>query len=161
MDLYWLKEVIRTSECKQTISLEWPSVPVDSLTFGITLVSLLNVSTHLAPKEYPQTLELSGTAAGIRHLLPDVEGSDRSPVITASSIRCSQPIVEKTSCLTTSKIDIRIPSQPWKYEFSFRTDRSDQALVSFLNGEEEASHVRMENGRFLSFLLFRALERKA
>ena len=114
--------------------------------FGITLVSLLNVSTHIAVKEYPQTMELSGTAAGIRHLLPDTDSSDRAPVVTASAVRCIQPIIEKKECITTKKINIRIPSQPWKFEFSFRTDRSDQALVTFLNGEEEASHVRIENG---------------
>lgn len=145
-DLYHLKELIRKSECVQTLKVIWRDVPEESKG-GVSLVSLLNETIRINYEEGPeQIIQLSGPQAGIRHILPDVDEYPLSSIISASSVVCEH--VQSDECLVRGRVEIDVQPSPWHYEFAFRTDQSNQTLFTFESGPEHLE-VRLENDFFI------------
>ncbi|KAJ1358788.1 hypothetical protein KIN20_017307 [Parelaphostrongylus tenuis] len=151
LDLSMLREMIRTSECEQSLTVSWERVPVSKRS-RFTLVSLLNESFDVNYVEGSKKAEytLVGAMAGIRHILPHNWNNDIEVTLVASPLLCKQKTILLPNCLFRSQVVVGIDTiSKWTWEFAFRTQRSDQTLFSLHTTHSQAVHIRIENDFFL------------
>ncbi|CAB3407445.1 unnamed protein product [Caenorhabditis bovis] len=148
VDLYHLRDIVRRSHCSQKVEVTWKNRP--ELGKGaITLVSLLNESQRVEYQEFEdrRNFVLVELAAGVRHLIPDDDDYDGNPTVTASMITCKH--LPSPQCRVRGRVDVELEANlEWSYTFAFRTDTTNQTLVTLRSGEI-ATTVRLENDYFI------------
>nr|CDJ91463.1 CRE-BAM-2 protein [Haemonchus contortus] len=150
-DLPMLRDLIRSSDCEQMITVTWERPPPDDRSY-FTLTSLLNESLDVKYVEGNTRVEYSILAhmAGVRHILPQNWNSDILATVVASPLYCKQKVLLEPNCLFRSHILVGLkPSTSWTWEFAFRTHRSDQNLFSIHTSNSRTLLVHLERDFFL------------
>ncbi|KAK5972013.1 BAM-2, partial [Trichostrongylus colubriformis] len=153
-DLPMLRDLVRSSECEQMITVTWERPPQDDRSF-FTLTSLLNESLDVKFVEGNTRVEYSvlNHMAGIRHILPQNWNNDILATVVASPLYCKQRVLLEPNCLFRSQILVNFnPSPSWAWEFAFRTHRSNQNLFSLHTSDSQTLPVRLERDFFLRTL---------
>ncbi|KAE9418664.1 hypothetical protein Angca_001326 [Angiostrongylus cantonensis] len=152
LDLSILREMVRTSECEQTLMVSWNRLSL-SKRGRFTLVSLLNESLEVNYVEGNEQAEYSllGPMAGVRHILPHNWDDDIEATVVASPLLCKQKTVLLPNCLFQSQVVVSVkPRSTWIWEFAFRSQRSDQILFSLHTIHSQIVYIRIQKDFFLS-----------
>ncbi|CAI2305263.1 unnamed protein product [Caenorhabditis sp. 36 PRJEB53466] len=147
LDLYHLREIVRRSQCTQTLTVTWKNTP-EAGKGAIRVVSLLNETTRI---EYSgderQDFFFDEAFAGVRHLIPDEEDYDSNPTVTTTRLLCKH--VPQPECLVQGKFEVDLEANlEWSYAFAFKTDSTNQTLFSLRCGSTN-SEFRLENDFFI------------
>ncbi|VDN25778.1 unnamed protein product [Cylicostephanus goldi] len=149
LDLNMLRDMVRWSECEQTLSVRWER-GTNSGRGHFIVRSLLNESLDVLYIEENPKAEylLSGPMAGIRHIIPAEWDQETSATIVASSLTCKQKILAEDECLFKTRVMVKLdPSPIWTWEFAFRTHRSDQVLFTLRTINSENFFLRVNSGK--------------
>uniref|UniRef100_A0A1I7TKT0 LAM_G_DOMAIN domain-containing protein n=1 Tax=Caenorhabditis tropicalis TaxID=1561998 RepID=A0A1I7TKT0_9PELO len=142
-DLYHIRELVRRSQCTQTLTVNWKNVP-ESGRGSIKVVSLLNETTRIEyTGEERQDFLFDESFAGVRHLIPDEDDYEFNPFVTTTRLLCKH--ISQPECLVRGKFEVDLEANlEWSYAFAFRTDTTNQTLFSLRCGSS-TSEVRLEN----------------
>ncbi|KAF1769079.1 hypothetical protein GCK72_000892 [Caenorhabditis remanei] len=147
LDLYHLRELVRRSQCTQTLTVNWKSAP-EAGKGGIRVVSLLNETTRIEYSgEERQDFLFDESFAGVRHLIPDEDDYEFNPTVTTTRLLCKH--ITQPECLVRGKFEVDLEANlEWNYAFAFKTDTTNQTLFSLRSGDS-ISEVRLENDFFI------------
>ncbi|ULU10265.1 hypothetical protein L3Y34_014518 [Caenorhabditis briggsae] len=146
-DLYHLREIVRRSQCTQTLTVNWKNTP-ETGRGGIKVVSLLNETTKIEYSgEDHQDFLFDDSFAGVRHLIPDEDDYEFNPTVTTTRLICKH--YTQPECLVRGKFEVDLEANlEWSYAFAFKTDTTNQTLFSLRCGDM-SSEVRLENDFFI------------
>ncbi|UMM11196.1 hypothetical protein L5515_000597 [Caenorhabditis briggsae] len=146
-DLYHLREIVRRSQCTQTLTVNWKNTP-ETGRGGIKVVSLLNETTKIEYSgEDHQDFLFDESFAGVRHLIPDEDDYEFNPTVTTTRLICKH--YTQPECLVRGKFEVDLEANlEWSYAFAFKTDTTNQTLFSLRCGDM-SSEVRLENDFFI------------
>ncbi|PIC49909.1 hypothetical protein B9Z55_001019 [Caenorhabditis nigoni] len=146
-DLYHLREIVRRSQCTQTLTVNWKNTP-ETGRGGIKVVSLLNETTKIEYSgEDRQDFLFDESFAGVRHLIPDEDDYEFNPTVTTTRLICKH--YTQSECLVRGKFEVDLEANlEWSYAFAFKTDTTNQTLFSLRCGDM-SSEVRLENDFFI------------
>ncbi|KAL6731296.1 hypothetical protein Aduo_002174 [Ancylostoma duodenale] len=151
LDLNLLRDMVRWSNCEQTLTVKWETPSPESRAHFIVR-SLLNESLDVVYVEGNAKAEyaLSGPMAGIRHILPVDWDQDTLATVVASPLSCRQKVLPEDGCLFRTRVMVNLDLNPtWIWEFAFRTHRSDQALFSLQTANGDVVRTMLERDFFL------------
>ncbi|KAK6036615.1 hypothetical protein COOONC_25880 [Cooperia oncophora] len=97
MDLPMLRDLVRSSDCEQMVTVTWERPPPDDRSYFM-LTSLLNESLDVKYVEGNARVEYSvlNHMAGIRHILPQNWNNDILATVIASPLYCKQKVRSTT-----------------------------------------------------------------
>uniref|UniRef100_A0A8R1DLX1 BAM-2-like concanavalin A-like domain-containing protein n=1 Tax=Caenorhabditis japonica TaxID=281687 RepID=A0A8R1DLX1_CAEJA len=150
LDLFHLRELVRRSQCTQTLTVQWNKTnPTDKPRGTIQVISLLNETTRIEYSgEDRQDFLFSDTFAGVRHLIAEDDTDDESnPTVTATRLLCKH--VPQPECLVQGKFEVDLEANlEWSYAFAFKTDVTNQTLFSLRCGQT-STEITLENDFFV------------
>ncbi|KAK6022914.1 hypothetical protein OSTOST_11371, partial [Ostertagia ostertagi] len=149
MDLPMLRDLVRSSDCEQMITVTWERPPPDDrrCVFGL-LDPPVQVSEGKLRVTRERNIRVLNHMAGVRHILPQNWNSDILATVTASPLYCKQKVLLQPECLFRSQILVSLkPSTSWTWEFAFRTHRSN--LFTLHTTNSDTLQVRLDQDFFL------------
>ncbi|GMR51070.1 hypothetical protein PMAYCL1PPCAC_21265 [Pristionchus mayeri] len=156
-DFTILRDVLeRSTSCKQTIHVNRTArepgqekAPLPEP--GVMLHSILGETTYIKGDQESGSMELYGRAAGVLHIVPDEIDSNLNPYIIASELVCEEFVSKYDECFINGGVQIDTTgSSHAHFRFAFRTDASNQPLLTVHHEGGARTVVELSNDFFLS-----------
>uniref|UniRef100_A0A914DRF9 LAM_G_DOMAIN domain-containing protein n=1 Tax=Acrobeloides nanus TaxID=290746 RepID=A0A914DRF9_9BILA len=146
------KLIAESNECTQQIFVRWTE-PYNNANDEFTLESISGRRQIFRRNESIQSDNIvasvmTGSLAGVLHILPSVETENSTVWIRVSELRCTQNVIKTNDCL----FEINVPNDRIRFteilesdehiRFSFRTDHPWHRFISlYMKG---AQHINIE-----------------
>ncbi|CAI4230104.1 unnamed protein product [Auanema sp. JU1783] len=144
-DLNWMREVLKSSYCSQTLTIDWRNE--DEMNRGnIEFITLLNDSFNITyDSDRPlMELPLAQSQVAIRHVFV----SKGRVKLQASPLQCRQNIESPVDCLFTNRLQISLLARNWNFNFAFRTGVNNPFFIA-LRQPNGSLNLAIENDFFI------------